>query len=67
MIYDIGTTEEYSLAKRAEEFAMLAQYFGTATDFESPFHLKAKEAGLEYPKQGKLDDNAVIVAKIIKE
>ena len=67
IIFEIGTTEEYTLAKRAEELATLAQYFGTRTDYESPFHLKAKEAGLEYPKHGKLDDNSVIVAKIIKE
>jgi hypothetical protein len=35
-------------------------------DYESPFYLKAKKAGLNYPKQGKPDDTSVIIAQIIK-
>ena len=44
-----------------------AIHYGKMPDYESPFHLKAKEMKIDYPKQGKLDDTAVIVAQVVKE
>jgi hypothetical protein len=67
MIYDLTSTHEWTLTQRATEIAQLAKNFGLSSEYESPFYLKAKAAKLNYPKQGKLDDNSVIVAKIIKE
>lgn len=44
-----------------------ANHYGKMGGYESPFYLKAKEMNREYPKQGKLDDNAAIVAQIVRE
>lgn len=40
--------------------------YGTSANYESPFYMKAKEANIEYPPIGKLDDNSVIITRIIK-
>lgn len=67
MIYKVVADKEGDLKHKAKLLASLAERYGSAGNYESPFHLKAKEAGLNYPKQGKLDDNSIILAQVIKQ
>jgi protein phosphatase PTC7 len=67
MIYQVVAEKGRSLEDKAKTLTAAAGHYGKQADYESPFHLKAKEMGIDYPKQGKLDDNAAIVAQIIRE
>lgn len=56
-----------SLQEKAQALVTAAHRCGLRTGYSSPFYEKALKAKLKYPKQGKLDDNAVIIAKILRE
>ena len=67
MIYQIVVEKGKSLEEKAGTITTASNHYGKMTNYESPFYLKAKEMSIDYPKQGKLDDTAVIVAQIIKQ
>jgi len=66
MIYQVVAEKGRSLEEKAKTITAAANHYGKMGNYESPFHLKAKEMNIDYPKQGKLDDNAVIVAQIVR-
>jgi len=67
MIYQIVVDPVTNLQSKADMLTKSASHFGKMANYDSPFYTKAKQQGVDYPKQGKLDDNAAIVAKIVKE
>lgn len=42
MIYSLVSTKDTTLTAQAEQIASFAMRYGSASNYESPFHLKAK-------------------------
>jgi hypothetical protein len=59
--------EPRALQEMAERLGKIGAFYSRKGDYESPIYKRAQRAKFEYPKEGYLDDIAVMVARVKRE